>query len=468
MTSLAAERTAQAQWTSRLRRSTSVYDWFLEREFESDDERFARTQQAFARLLRFCATNVPHYRRLFREMGIDAQDTNLAKLFLSLPILRKLDLRDHEAAFHAERLPDDETPGKDAQSSGTTGMPVRVRHTRRSNRMFYLLKQREYRWFRFDPGGMLAVIRYARNLLPRSDGSLIAEGESYRVDSWPYVGVDFSTGPSMAFSTLNSPDDQVAWLRRISPDHLLVMSATLEHQARAAGDERPCESLKSVVAIAEQLTPDMRAFVERSFGVPIHQNYGLNEFGLVAARCEAGRYHVHSEHCVVEIVRDDGQAASPGEKGRVVVTGLTNFAMPLLRYDADDLAIAADGPCSCGRTLPSFGDIVGRYTPLASAPEGTIALLEAVRGGIMKMPPSLIRDLRQFQLHLYRDGRYELRLLAREKLPDRFEEELRRSWVAARSPSPEFSLTYVEAIERGPGGKYQVFTSDFAPSADRR
>ncbi len=53
----------------------------------------------------------------------------------------------------------------------------------------------------------------------------------------------------------------------------------------------------------------MRTHIERSFGVPAHQNYGLNEVGLVAARCEAGRYHVHAENCHVEIIGEDGRPA---------------------------------------------------------------------------------------------------------------------------------------------------------------
>ena len=107
----------------------------------------------------------------------------------------------------------------------------------------------------------------------------------------------------------------------------------------------------------------MREHIERSFGCPIHQNYGLNEIGLVATRCDAGRYHVHSEHCIVEIVGPDGRSVAPGETGRLIVTGLNNWAMPLLRYDADDLGTAVEGPCPCGRTLPSFGDVVGPLQP---------------------------------------------------------------------------------------------------------
>ena len=149
------------------------------------------------------------------------------------------------------------------------------------------------------------------------------------------------------------------------------------------------------------------------------------------------------------------------------MTGLSNSAMPLLRYDADDLAVAANGPCSCGRTLPSFADIVGRYNRFARAPEQSRVLFESLRAAILRMPLDLIRDLRQFQIYQDRDGRYELRLLVRAALPDKFAEMVHAAWsTIARPPVPALSLTYVDAIERGPSGKYQVFMSEFTPSLD--
>ena len=464
MTTLAEEQKEQERWTARLKQPTRIYDTLLEREFEEPERRVARTNAALDAVLRFSAVNVPHYRQLFQEIGADPKAPDVSAVLPTLPILRKLDLRDSEAAFRAERLPDGERAGAEAPSSGTTGTPVSVVHTARSNRMFALLKQREYRWFGFDPGGMLASIRPPRTLVKRRDGSLLPLGEDQPLGGWPPVRGDFSTGPAIGFSIMNPPEDQIAWLRRVRPDYLLTLSNALEHLAFTAGGERPCTSLKGVLAIAEQLTAGMRAHAERCFGVPIQQNYGLNEFGLVAVRCEAGRYHVHSEHCLVEIVDADGRAVAAGETGRLIVTTLSNLAMPLLRYDADDLAVAADGPCACGRTLPSFADIVGRFSQFASLPEGSFVMFETMRLAIQKAPAEQIRDLRQFQLHQFRDGRYELRLLARARLPDAFVQHVQNVWAeAAPSPNSSLTLRYVDAIERGAGGKYQAFSSDFIP-----
>ncbi len=194
-------------------------------------------------------------------------------------------------------------------------------------------------------------MRIPRLLPRRADGSLLEAGETARLDRWRDFP-DFSTGPYVGISVMTPMEERIAWLRRERPDYLMAYAETLELLALATGDEPPAESLRAVMAISEQLTPSMRSYVERRFGTPVYQVYGLTEFGLAGTRCEAGRYHVHREHCLIEILDDAGRACAPGETGRIVITALRNYAMPLIRYDTGDLAEVAAGDCPCGRTLP--------------------------------------------------------------------------------------------------------------------
>ena len=212
----------------------------------------------------------------------------------------------------------------------------------------------------------------------------------------------------------------------------------------------------------------MRRHVTRSFGAPIQQNYGLNEVGLVAVRCEAGRYHVHAEHCHAEILDDAGKQVEAGKTGRIIVTSLTNTAMPLLRYDTGDLAEAVDGACPCGRTLPAFGEVAGRYSRIAFLPEGTLGLVGRLNAAIEKMPAQHAQGLRQVQIHQYRDHRFELRVAATAALPPEFERIVHAAWAPASAAGiPPLTIVQVREIARPPGGKFQVFTSDFMPAPSR-
>src|SRR6185295_14515719 len=96
------------------------------------------------------------------------------------------------------------------------------------------------------------------------------------------------------------------------------------------------------------------------WGVGVVDVYSSEECGQIALQCpEHEQYHVQSESVLVEVLDDEGRPCAPGTIGRVVLTTLQNFAMPLIRYDIGDFA--EPGPaCPCGRALPVLTRIVGR------------------------------------------------------------------------------------------------------------
>jgi phenylacetate-CoA ligase len=112
--------------------------------------------------------------------------------------------------------------------------------------------------------------------------------------------------------------------------------------------------------------------VQRAFGCKIIDNYGTQEIGYVAFECPAGGgYHVCAENLLVELLDDSGNDVADGERGRLVLTPFFNYAMPFIRYDIGDLAVAAQGPCSCGRTLPRLETILGRQRSIFTFPDGS-------------------------------------------------------------------------------------------------
>jgi phenylacetate-CoA ligase len=54
----------------------------------------------------------------------------------------------------------------------------------------------------------------------------------------------------------------------------------------------------------------------------------------------------------------------------LVITTLTNFLSPFIRYDIVDDVTLADGPCSCGRGLPLWKKVDGRRHPMLYLPNG--------------------------------------------------------------------------------------------------
>src|SRR5207244_11937336 len=81
--------------------------------------------------------------------------------------------------------------------------------------------------------------------------------------------------------------------------------------------------------------------------------------------------HVNADGVLIEIVAG-GRPAPPGTPGAIVVTDLSNFAMPLIRYQIGDVGVLADRACPCGRGLPLLESIEGREADYVVTADGRL------------------------------------------------------------------------------------------------
>lgn len=67
--------------------------------------------------------------------------------------------------------------------------------------------------------------------------------------------------------------------------------------------------------------------------------YGTGEVGSIGcSSSEDVNINIYNNMVIIEIIDDAGQSVEVGEIGRVVVTDLNNYAMPIIRYDIEDVA----------------------------------------------------------------------------------------------------------------------------------
>jgi len=458
----------QAQETWQLLPQHRDFGWFnqmIEHEFLPQQVIQQKQQESLRLIIEHAETHSPYYRTLFKNKGIgfcDLRDLSDLEIF---PIQSRQDVRDNFSTFQAEALPPGHSANLQTKTSGSTGEPVIVSHSNYSAMFFNILNQRSLRWFRLDPNLTIAVIREPSELPRNTDDKTLEINETVKNPKWRGVGHYFRTGSSLAFSKVNTVDRQLEWLHEQKPDYLVSMSSNLEHLALTSTQTGTPESIKGTIAIAQQLTSSMRCRVEKAFAAPVFQDYGLNEIGLVAVRCpEGGRYHVHMEHCYVEIVDQNGHACKPGNEGRLLVTGLNNTAMPLIRYDSGDLAIAADGPCPCGRSLPTFQDISGRYVRGAYLPEEEKKRISSLQYILESLPDELVSNIRQYQIHHFKNGSFRLRVATSCKLEPAFRQHIEERWHEALSgPTPQLVIEGLSSIPSNSNTKFESVTSDFYP-----
>jgi phenylacetate-CoA ligase len=161
---------------------------------------------------------------------------------------------------------------------------------------------------------------------------------------------------------------------------------------------------------------------------------------------------------LVEVLDDEGQPCKPGEVGRVIVSSLNNFAMPLIRYDIGDYAEVGQ-PCACGRGLPVLKRILGRQRNMFTLPSGETRwpMIDArdIAAVFDEVPP-----ITKFQLIQKSIDELEARLVTVRPLSELEEETLRGYVQQGLGHAFRVLFNYVDDIPRSPRGKFEEFRSE--------
>ena len=140
------------------------------------------------------------------------------------------------------------------------------------------------------------------------------------------------------------PDDRARYLDAMAPEIVAGDPISLREYASLPC----CIAPRAIISVSMALHAGLRRLLEQRFGCPVLDIYSLGEVGPVAVHDDAAGGHLLLQpRLYVELLGDDGQPVSPGERGEVTVTGGFNFCLPLLRYRTGDhagLVFGPDGP----------------------------------------------------------------------------------------------------------------------------
>jgi phenylacetate-CoA ligase len=246
-------------------------------------------------------------------------------------------------------------------------------------------------------------------------------------------------------------DIQLSWLMARRPHYLLTYSSVMRELALETHRRRLDLKFALLLSTATAVDNETRELCRSAFGAEIADTYGSTEVGHIAAQCrECGQYHISAETSVVEVLKADGSAAGPGEEGRVVVTNIYNYAMPLIRFEMGDIARVGQPRPSCRRGLPTLEGVLGRYRNMFRFRDGSRVWPDKSN---YKLPHFI--GLKQFQLVQTDFERIEVRYVPTE--PERPVDlaSLTKLMCTSLNQSVEIVLCPVESIPRSPSGKYE-------------
>lgn len=191
-----------------------------------------------------------------------------------------------------------------------------------------------------------------------------------------------------------SPPVLDAYLDVIEAQRLRYLSGyaqSLYLLARHANETGRSFRLQGAVTWGSNLLVQFRQEIQRAFGCPTFDSYGIGEGIQIAAQSvHSGEYlHQFALHVAAEIVDHDGLPVPAGERGEILLTRLDAGAMPLIRYRVGDVGRAvADPPQTGGINLPLLAGIDGRVSDIVHTPAGNQLIVEFFFG-IMQYAPTI-------------------------------------------------------------------------------
>lgn len=398
---------------------------------------------------------VPFYRRRFDEAALTPDVVATPEGWRRLPILVRRDLQTQAESLVSTQIPRDHGPTSVRSTGGSTGEPVRVMGTGITGFAWRVYTLRDHLWHGRDFRAKLAVIRFVE-----SERARPPHGSQSR--NWGISTRAIETGPCAVLTIHTTTAEQAEWLAQQDAEYFLSYPSAILALARYCqkhGLHLP--RLREVRTFGEVVEPQVREAVRAAWGVRVVDAYSSEEFGYIALECpQHEHYHIQSENVLVEVLDDEGRPCRPGEVGKVIISTLHNFAMPLLRYDVGDYAEVGE-PCPCGRGLPVLRRILGRQRNMFTLPTGEtrwpMISAQDIASAFEDLPP-----ISKFQLVQKTLERIVINMVVSRPLTPT-ELETVRHYVQRGLGYPfDVEVCYVDDIPRSPRGKFEEYRSEVA------
>ncbi len=397
-------------------------------------------------LLAYAYNTLRFWRSRLKAAGYSPQRPFTIESLQAIPLLTREDIQAHAGQLLSRASPAAHGPVTTGETSGSTGRPIVFYQNDLAQLFWRAFTLRDHVWHARDLRGKLAAVR--------------AGVEAASTRGWG-VATDLAleTGTSVTLDIRTDIDAQLTWLQSENPHYLITHASNLRALAKRALERGiGIPGLRQVRSYAEALAPDVRDLCRRAWNAPLADVYSAQEVGYIALQCPRfEHYHVQAENLLVEILDADNKPCKLGEIGRVVVTSLHNFAMPLIRYDIGDYAEAGD-VCPCGRGLPVLKHVAGRLRNMLTLPDG--------RQRWPSFPShewSRAAPVTQLQMVQKSRDLIILRVAAPRSLTTGEEAALIAALQTCLKHPFAMQIERVPEISRGPGFKFEEFISELGP-----
>jgi len=296
------------------------------------------------------------YTAKFKEAGVALDDIRTVEDLSLLPLTTKEELLEAQASDPP--LGTNATYHKSEyvrfhQTSGTTGVPLRVLDTDES-----------WEWWGRCWGHVFA----AAGITPE-DRIFFAFSFGPFIGFWSAVEGARRMGSMMIPGGGGDSLQRLELMRQVRPT---VLCCTPTYALRLAEVAREADIDLDEIPIRVTLhagepganIPATKARIEAAWTAKCYDHAGASEVGAYTYECEPqpGGIHLIETEFIAEVLNPEtGDPVQPGDTGELVITNLGRPCFPAIRYKTGDLVRPNLAQCDCERTFMRFdGGILGR------------------------------------------------------------------------------------------------------------
>nr|WP_298789300.1 CoF synthetase [uncultured Allomuricauda sp.] len=209
--------------------------------------------------------------------------------------------------------------------------------------------------------------------------------------------------------------------------------------------------INSAIAIAEAMGEEVKTKVYKYFGAELLSRYSNSENGILAqqrSRNSTRSFEINWASYHIEILDlNTDKPTTPGEPGRIVVTDLFNYSMPLIRYDTGDVGVM-DIDKDYGSL--SFSRIEGRKMDMFTNTKGEYVSSHIIHHILQ------FDGIEQFQFVEEENDVYVIKLKVSEAFERSSEIGIRDKYMEYFGDDAKIRIKYVNDIPLLPSGKRKL------------
>jgi len=398
--------------------------------------------QRLQKLLEHASTHSVFYSERFRASGLRLTELCSVSDFQRLPLLTKDDIRaNRDRMVAGNSIKEQLIPMK---TSGSTGVSLELFVDDASVQWKRAVTMTYDRWAGWDLGERVGAIWGN----PQHTVNWRARLRNLLLDRFTYLDTLKMDEAEMLhfYRTLCSKPPAILF----GHAHSLFLFARFMQEKGLAGI-RP----RGIISTCMVLHDFERQAIEKVFGCRVTNRYGCEEVSLIACECPEGNMHLNCDTLLVEFIRD-GRPVPPGEPGAIIVTDLTNYGMPFIRYKVGDVGVpSVKTSCPCGCTYPMMDSLEGRVADYVVTPDGNyISGISLTENFAMHLP-----GVKQMQIIQEEPDFLVFRIVKGESFSEQTGADINRLAVERFGDRMRFVMEFVASIQSERSGKYRFCIS---------